>query len=187
MEWEYDGNQPKDGHPLVVGWKSNLKGWEKCVYTDEVPLWETEKATVRLLEIENGYQLDAGELEKRRRTRESQTSIDKLIQFPFDYVSEYLAGLWEVKDGELADLKTTEGLVAHRYIEKLFEEGREEMVAFYEKLSDEELRNMYFKQGMAVKAISEKTGLGPSGLYKRLEKMKKSIGDNAKEYARQIR
>jgi hypothetical protein len=138
MEWEYDGNQPKDGHPLVVGWKSNLKGWEKCMYTDEKPLWETEKAPVRLLEIEKGYQLDAGQLEKRRRTCESQTSIDKLIQFPFDYVSGYLAGFWEVKDGELADLKTTEGLVAHRYIEKLFEEGREEMVAYYEKLSDEE-------------------------------------------------
>jgi hypothetical protein len=138
MEWEYDGNQPKDGHPLVVGWKSNLKGWEKCMYTDEKPLWETEKAPVRLLEIEKGYQLDAGQLEKRRRTCESQTSIDKLIQFPFDYVSGYLAGFWEVKDGELADLKITEGLVAHRYIEKLFEEGREEMVAYYEKLSDEE-------------------------------------------------
>jgi hypothetical protein len=108
------------------------------MYTDEKPLWETEKAPVRLLEIEKGYQLDAGQLEKRRRTCESQTSIDKLIQFPFDYVSGYLAGFWEVKDGELADLKTTEGLVAHRYIEKLFEEGREEMVAFYEKLSDEE-------------------------------------------------
>lgn len=138
IEWEYDGNKPQDEYPLILGWKSQLGGWENCVHINEKPLWKTEEVPVKLLEIKKGYQLDAEQLEKRHRNRESQTSIDKLIQFPFDYVSEYLASLWEVKDGELADLKTTEGLVAHRYIENLFNEGREGMVTYYENLSDEE-------------------------------------------------
>ena len=52
-------------------------------------------------------------------------------------------------------------------------------------LSDEKLKQMYFKQGKNVKQIAEETGLGAAGLYKRLEYLKKQISDAAKECARQ--
>lgn len=52
-------------------------------------------------------------------------------------------------------------------------------------ISDEKLREEYFKNGLKVREISEKYDLAPSGLYKRLENLKKEIKKTEKELARQ--
>lgn len=138
VSWDYDENHPQDGNPIAIGLKSKVKGWNKCFHLNEKVQFDCEEKPVKQLDIKKGYWLDTEQLKQRRRNCESNTSIQKMIQYPFDYVSDYLAAFWEMKNGELSDINITEGLVAHRYIENLFEEFGEEMVAQYDLLSDVE-------------------------------------------------
>lgn len=76
---------------------------------------------------------------------ESYSSLDLLIQHPFDYVCQYNAALGDVGIPTLDDRDRTMGNVAHRIIEKVFEHGtdkaeqgrriREE----YDRIFDEEV------------------------------------------------
>lgn len=50
-------------------------------------------------------------------------------------------------------------------------------------ISDEQLEEMYFKQGLTVKQIAEKYGVNPAGLYKRTEALKDKRFQIAKECA----
>ena len=54
---------------------------------------------------------------------ESYSSLDLLIQHPFDYVCQYNAALGDVGIPTLDDRDRTMGNVAHRIIEKVFEHG----------------------------------------------------------------
>ncbi len=54
---------------------------------------------------------------------ENYSSLDLLIQHPFDYVCQYNAGLGDVGIPTLEDRDRTMGNVAHRIIEKVFELG----------------------------------------------------------------
>ncbi|HUN14949.1 MULTISPECIES: PD-(D/E)XK nuclease family protein [unclassified Alistipes] len=54
---------------------------------------------------------------------ESYSSLDLLIQHPFDYVCQYNAALDDVGIPTLDDRDRTMGNVAHRIIEKVFEHG----------------------------------------------------------------
>ena len=55
------------------------------------------------------------------RDLESYSSIDELIENPVDYMLDYVKGYRQYGIDELADLQTTEGTVAHAYIEALGE------------------------------------------------------------------
>ena len=54
-----------------------------------------------------------------KRSRESYSSLDLLIQYPIDYVLRYNAGLKDSGIAHLADEKRTLGNVAHDYVEEL--------------------------------------------------------------------
>lgn len=54
--------------------------------------------------------------------RESYSSIDELIQHPFDYVMEYLLGYDSYGEAQLSDLPTVKGNVAHLYVQTLIGE-----------------------------------------------------------------
>lgn len=56
-----------------------------------------------------------------KRTEESYSSISTLIQSPVDYVLDYVKGYAQYGSDEIADVSTTEGNVAHAYIEQLGE------------------------------------------------------------------
>ena len=62
---------------------------------------------------------DAKEHPVTWRETESDSSLEKLLQTPFDYVMKYPLGFHEVTDNELK-LSTTNGYVAHETIEMLF-------------------------------------------------------------------
>ena len=55
--------------------------------------------------------------------KESYSSIDLLIQHPFDYICKYIADLRDTHIPSMDDIKRTQGNVAHRMIELLFEPG----------------------------------------------------------------
>ena len=59
-----------------------------------------------------------------KREAESYSSLDELIQRPFDYVMDYILHLKEYGKAAMADMDTVKGTVAHAYVEKLTEEGQ---------------------------------------------------------------
>ena len=54
-----------------------------------------------------------------KREMESYSSLDTLIQRPFDYVMDYILHLREYGKAAMADMDTVKGNVAHAYLEKL--------------------------------------------------------------------
>lgn len=54
------------------------------------------------------------------RERESSSSLDLLIQHPFDYVMQYMLKLHSPSSNNLSDILTVKGLVAHAVIAELF-------------------------------------------------------------------
>ena len=137
--WEFDGNERQEEHPLLIELKSAHKDdWAGILTVDEKPRLEETTNEVVHLDILPDYQLNADQLCTLRRERESNSSIDKLIQYPFDYTLEYLLKLREPTIGQLDDLNTTKGNVAHFFIENLVNEFGAEMPQRYKGLSDEE-------------------------------------------------
>lgn len=51
-------------------------------------------------------------------------------------------------------------------------------------ISDKDLKQMYFKDGLSVKTIAERVGIKPDSLYKRIQAMKEQQADKAKECVR---
>lgn len=67
------------------------------------------------------YQLNSFDY---KRDSESYSSLDELIQRPFDYVMDYILRLREYGKAAMDDMDTLKGHLAHAYVEMLTEEGR---------------------------------------------------------------
>ena len=65
------------------------------------------------------HHFDPGILNGFSREAESYSSIDTLLMRPTDYLLDYVKGYRQYGIDEVADLQTTEGNVAHAYIEAL--------------------------------------------------------------------
>lgn len=138
--WEYDGNARQEEHPLLTEIKSkyNEEQWTKILSENEKPLLEEKSGKVLKLDILPDYQLKAEQLKTLKRETESYSSTSTLIQHPFDYTLDYLLKLREPTIGQLDDLDTTKGNVAHLFIENLYKEFGAQMIVKYNELSDEE-------------------------------------------------
>ena len=138
--WEYDGNELQEEHPLLTEFKSRYSDeqWAGIVEQNEKPHLEEKKGEVVKLDILPNYQLNGNQLKSLKRKTESYSSISTLIQHPFDYTVDYLLKLREPSVGQLDDLDTTKGNVAHLFIENLVKEFGTEMPNKYKELTDEE-------------------------------------------------
>lgn len=134
VTWEYEGNERQEEHPVVTELKHLHKdAWNTLVIADAEPNLETDKGNISCLSPQSYYQL-TDKLAKLKREKESYTSIDSLIQHPFDYTVEHLLGLKEPQIGQLPNLDTTKGLVAHLFVEMLFDKYGEQLAAGYQQL-----------------------------------------------------
>ena len=59
--------------------------------------------------------------------RESSTSLEKLINYPFDYVLKYLLKFDSYGEEQLSDMSIVKGNVAHQYIQDLVEKGKKDI------------------------------------------------------------
>ncbi len=64
-----------------------------------------------------------------KREEESYSSLEELIQRPFDYVMDYILHLREYGKAAMADMDTVKGNVAHAYVEKLTEAGQHDVAS----------------------------------------------------------
>ena len=62
--------------------------------------------------------LELGTIDYKGR-KESNSSLDTLIQLPFNYVVQYVAKLYEPNEEQLRNARTTLGLVAHNFFEHI--------------------------------------------------------------------
>ena len=137
VTWEFDGNARQEEHPLIAELKQQYKeDWSSHVIEREDPNLKTIEGGISHLEPQPTYQLSNG-MNRLRREKESYSSIDTLIQHPFDYTMLYLLKLKEPQVGQLPDLDTTKGNVAHLFVKMLFDKYGESMAEDFKQLSSD--------------------------------------------------
>ncbi len=142
VTWEFDGNARQEEHPLITELKHKYQNeWDRHVITDEAPKLQTVKGNIVKLDPQTAYRL-SGELASIKREKESYSSITTMIQHPFDYTASYLLKLHEPQIGQLPDLDTTKGLVAHRFVELLVKKYGDQMAVEYKRLQRDEISAM---------------------------------------------
>lgn len=119
-------------HPLHSFLKANIKNlneyvinYEELLYSQKFTDYGFEKPD--LIEInhqilpqkQSEIKISNGELISKR-TVESVSSIESIIQFPFDWVLQYAANIRPSNSYQLADITITLGNVAHKFIEQIF-------------------------------------------------------------------
>lgn len=96
----------------------------RCVNaTEGTPVAKTASGVVDTdLGKKDVHTFDPAILKGFKRKAESYSSINTLLTSPVDYLLDYVKGYRQYGIEEVADLLTTEGTVAHAYIETLGEE-----------------------------------------------------------------
>ena len=136
VTWDFDNNERQEEHPLITELKHKYQDdWENRVIRDAAPNLKEESSDIHILEPQTYYDLSA-DLANLKRDKESYSSLSTLIQHPFDYTMTHLLKLNEPQVGQLPDLDTIEGLVAHLFVQKLFEIYGEEMAEEYHQMND---------------------------------------------------
>ncbi len=136
VTWEFDGNARQEEQPLVTELKQLYKEvWNDHFKENEDPNLHQEKGKIIHLEPQPSYQL-SNALAGLKRDKESQSSINALIQHPFDYALSHLLKLNEPQVGQLADLDNTKGLVAHLFVKMLVDQYGEQMPDEYDLLDE---------------------------------------------------
>lgn len=142
VTWEFDGNARQEEHPLVAELKQlNREEWNLHVKNNEKPNLQTVDREISTLEPQPNYQLSRN-MSKLHREEESYSSVTSLIQHPFDYTMQYLLKLREPQVGQLPDLDTTKGFVAHLLVETLVKKYHGQMADEYLKLADSDIQQI---------------------------------------------
>ena len=142
VTWEFDGNARQEEHPLMAELKQlNKEEWSSHVKSNEKPNLQTVDGEISNLEPKLSYQLSE-KMARLHREEESYSSVTSLIQHPFDYTMQYLLKLREPQVGQLPDLDTTKGFVAHLFVETLVKKYREQMADEYLKLADSDIQQI---------------------------------------------
>jgi len=134
-------------HPLNSWLKTSLPDFEKlCSHVNPADTTVNESLgwnlpeillqdSVSLPEKKSVHEIRRGDLFPRRLT-ESSSSMELLIQDPFDWIFRYPLKIQSGYSYQLDDLFTTMGTVAHRFIEVLFTKTNYQVEAAYLLLED---------------------------------------------------
>ncbi len=102
-------NQSQEELPVV----------KKEAIFESVP-YETEDKEVEKFEPSVAYELGNLHIPDRK---ESNTSVDTLINYPFDYVMQYVAKLYQPDEEQVNNTYVTLGLVAHYFFEHIIKDA----------------------------------------------------------------
>lgn len=141
------GGEPLRRHPLMLQLNEAVEGGLKQLFVSpqlpEEALAEDQPVNNRsdetVLQLKNDVCLRQ---RHEKEQAESYSSLDLLIQHPFDYVCQYNAALGDVGTPTMDDRDRTMGNVAHAIIERVFKgttraEQEERIKNSYEKIFDE--------------------------------------------------
>lgn len=122
----YDGTTRLSEHSMVA--EANHANGTKLSITDPKSLFtmrttKTKEGNIDHYQSQLAYEL--GPLTYPGR-KESNTSIDTLIQLPFNYVMQYVAKLPMPQDEQIKNAYVTKGLVAHYFFQHIIEDGNQD-------------------------------------------------------------
>ena len=122
----YDGTTRLSEHSMVA--EANYANGTKLPITDPKSLYmmratKTKEGNIDHYQSQLAYEL--GPLTYPGR-KESNTSIDTLIQLPFNYVMQYVAKLPMPQDEQIKNAYVTKGLVAHYFFQHIIEDGHQD-------------------------------------------------------------
>lgn len=140
----YDGTTRLGEHPLIAevrqccqtmnhGTNTSLPVVSKDEVFDSVPV-ETIKQPIERFEPSIAYELGNLNIPDRK---ESNTSIDTLINYPFDYVMQYVAKLYQPSEDQVNNTFVTLGLVAHYFFEHIIEDANRDIECIRQKVERE--------------------------------------------------
>jgi len=125
----YDGTTRLGEHSMVAELRYHCKSGLPTTTVDKLfnglrPINNTPDKIIDCFNSQFYYEL--GNIAYQGR-KESNTSIDTLIYFPFNYVMEYVADLPNPVDEELKNTYLTLGLVAHYFFQHVIEDSNREL------------------------------------------------------------
>ena len=138
----YNGTSRLCEHPMIAEmdclYKQNHEGTPMPITEKDsvFPQQEIKETTDEIEVFAPQAYVELGKVVWNGR-QESNHSIDTLINYPFDYVTNYIAHLWEPKDNQLQDTHITQGLVAHPFFEHIVRDS-EHSIAKMKELLDKE-------------------------------------------------
>ena len=106
--------------------------------------------------------LELGAIDYKGR-KESNSSLDTLIQLPFNYVVQYVAKLNEPNEEQLKNTHTTLGLVAHNFFEHIIGDGKADFQLMRQLTEDEfeeRLENSIDATGLILRLPENASSLG---------------------------
>jgi len=112
---DYFHNQKMAEHHLIAELKMQ-RGEALVIEEGKTELPQSGSEDIKTLQPKLQYEL--GPINYAGRS-ESNTSIDMLINYPFDYTMQYVARLRETSKKELSSMNVIIGLVAHSFIQNL--------------------------------------------------------------------
>ena len=119
----YDGTTRLGEHSILA--EANYlseKKLPKLKPEELFPMKKIQKVTGSIDVYHPELSYEIGEFNYTGR-KESNTSIDTLINFPFNYVMDYVALLPSPDENQLKNTYTTTGLVAHHFFQHVIEDG----------------------------------------------------------------
>ena len=121
----YDGTTRLSEHPLIAEGKflnPNIMSADSTKLFCMTPV-QTKQVKVDTFKPELCYELGKVAYPGRK---ESNTSIETLINFPFNYVMQYVAKMPDPDDEQLKSLYVTKGLVAHHFFQYIIMDSDKE-------------------------------------------------------------
>lgn len=133
----YDGATRLGEHSFVAELRHNSKGVLQTASPDTLfDMTETETENGEIDQFHSEFYYNIGEINYPGR-QESNSSIDELIHFPFNYVMDYVADLPLPADEQLKNIRLTLGLVAHYFFQKIIENGGNDLAKMERLVNDE--------------------------------------------------
>lgn len=134
---QYDGTTRLGEHSVVA--EANHLSEKRLTKVNPEGLFSLKKVqketgSIDIYHPELSYEI--GEFNYNGR-KESNTSIDTLINFPFNYVMDYVALLPSPDENQLKNTYTTTGLVAHHFFQHVIEDGHHDYSEMRRLTNDE--------------------------------------------------
>lgn len=122
----YDGTKRLSEHSMVA--EADYMNGNKLLADNPNTIFTMQTATMKTNSIDHyqsQFAYELGPLACPGR-KESNTSIDSLIQLPFNYVMQYVADLPIPQAEQLSSIYLTKGLVAHHFFQHIIENGKQD-------------------------------------------------------------
>lgn len=119
----YNGTTRLGEHSMIAEVRHTAGILPTCDKNSLFPMVETIQKTKDVDKFAPVAALELGAIDYKGR-KESNSSLDTLIQLPFNYVVQYVANLNEPNEEQLKNTHITLGLVAHNFFEHIIDDGK---------------------------------------------------------------